>query len=102
MNTTLDVYGFLNGTVNNVATKFFFDTFKSSLPLGLIHPCPYFGEIKAYNLTLNAFSLAMQFMMGSYRAVARFYDEKDDNIFKTHLFVDMKQSHYKNRRHKYY
>jgi hypothetical protein len=97
LNVTLDVCGFLNGTDSNIATKFFFNAFASSLPAGFVRPCPIIGELKAYNLTLNAISQAIQFMAGSYRVITRFYDEKDDNIITTNHFLDVKQSHFKNK-----
>jgi Protein of unknown function (DUF1091) len=97
INATLDICGFFNGTENNPVSKFFFYTIKDSLPKDIIHPCPLIGELKGYNMTLNSLPQALQLLMGSYRAVVRFYDEKDENIVTMNLFFDLKQFYFNSK-----
>lgn len=73
----------------NLATKWFFDTIARTLPKGILRPCPM-THFKAYNLSLNTFSYMFQFLVGEYRTVTRFYDEKDDNVFTTHHYIEVK------------
>jgi Protein of unknown function (DUF1091) len=80
INATLDLCEFVNGTQSNLATKYFIDVFTKSFPPGFIHPCPYFGEFKLNNISLNLVPQSMQFLTGTYKTNLRFYDDKDDNI----------------------
>lgn len=90
INTTLDICGFLNGTSKNIATKWFFDIMTSSFPPGYIHPCPYIGELKGTNLTLNVTPQTPQFLLGTYKALLRYFDDKDDNIISSLHVIDLK------------
>jgi hypothetical protein len=91
INTTLDICEFVNGTSKNLATKWFFDIMKTTLPPGLFHVCPYVDEMKAYNMTLNEdYHEASQFLVGSYRSITRFFDGKDENIITVKHFVEFK------------
>lgn len=91
INTTLDICAFFNGTSSNIATKWFLSTFAQSFPAEFIHPCSLIGEIKAYNLSFNEFPQQLQFLTGTYKAFTKFYDDKDDNIITSKLYVDVKE-----------
>jgi Protein of unknown function (DUF1091) len=82
INTTLNLCEFLNGTQSSIARKYFLDMFKKSLPIGFLHPCPYFGEVKLINMPMNLVPQSTQFLTGTYRSFVKFYDDKDDNIIR--------------------
>jgi Protein of unknown function (DUF1091) len=90
INTTLDLCEFVNGTQSNLATKFFIDILAKSLPPGFLHSCPYFGEFKLNNMSLNEVPQTMQFLTGTYRSIARIYDSKDDNIITSMHLIEAK------------
>jgi hypothetical protein len=80
INVTMDICGFLNGTSNNIATKWLFGQYINSLPKGALHSCPY-QTLKLYNMTTDMGALMSTFPFGIYKALARFYDDVDDNMF---------------------
>lgn len=81
INSTLDICGFLNGTTSNIALKFFFGQFSATAPKGLLHPCPFFGELMAYNISYNINILNAIHIPGTYMTKSHFFDDKDSNIF---------------------
>jgi Protein of unknown function (DUF1091) len=90
INTTLNLCEFVNGTDNNVATKYFIDLYSKSLPPGFVHPCPYFGEVKLNNISVNAAPQSIQFLTGIYKCKTRFFDDKDDNIITALHEIELK------------
>jgi Protein of unknown function (DUF1091) len=90
INTTLDLCEFVNGTQSNLATKFFIDIFTKSLPPGFVHPCPYSGELKLNNISMNLVPQSMQFLTGTYKANIRYFDDKDDNIITVIPIIEVK------------
>lgn len=77
----------MSGNENNIAAKWFFELYAKSFPKSFLHPCPFLGELKAYNITADTKKLISTFFTGQYRSTTRFYDEEDDNIFT--LILDM-------------
>lgn len=61
-----------------------------SLPKEMMHPCPIYGEINGYNLTLNGFSHLFKYFPGTYKVILKFFDSQDDNIFTSNHFVEIK------------
>jgi Protein of unknown function (DUF1091) len=80
INTTLDFCEFTNGSSKNIAVRWFLGMFQKSLPVGFLHPCPYFGEIRFSNCTIGDFIEAPQFLTGLYKCTTRIFDRKDENI----------------------
>jgi hypothetical protein len=87
-NSTINICKFLNGTDNNLIAKWLIDSASSSLPAGIIHHCPYFGEFKMLNVTLESTSMTLQFLKGSYTTIIRMFDKLDDNIATWHFKND--------------
>lgn len=81
--------GFLNGTDNNLAVKWVTDMISKTIPKDLLHPCPYIGEIKAYNCSLQIGPEMSVFFVGRYRTRARVFDDQDDNIFTVLVEMDL-------------
>lgn len=79
----------MNGTDNNLIAKWILDAISETIPRGLFHPCPYFGEFVAYNVSLAVNAQMSQFLKGRYKAHSRFYDDKDDNIFSWTLGLEL-------------
>jgi hypothetical protein len=77
----MDLCGVLNGTSQNILLNYLMNEIKDSMPLGFFHPCPYSGSTKAFNVSTNPPPEATMFLQGFYRAIYRFYDGIDDNIF---------------------
>jgi hypothetical protein len=90
INTTLDLCEFTNGTQTNLATKFTVDILSKSFPPGFLHPCPYFGEFKLNNISLNLTPELMQFLTGTYKSSMKYYDDKDDNIVTFEVIIEAK------------
>jgi hypothetical protein len=90
INSTFDACAFLNGTDKNPIAKWFLDMVSDSVPKGFYHPCPYFGELRAYNVTLKITNLFSQFPKGSYKTTIRTFDKIDENMitFKLDLYVN--------------
>jgi hypothetical protein len=79
INSTIDVCKYLNGTLGNPILKWLVNEVSDNLPKQYIHPCPFIGRVKVYNITF-AGHIAGQFLRGRYKAVARSFDDQDDNI----------------------
>jgi Protein of unknown function (DUF1091) len=90
INSTLDLCEFVNGTQSNLVTKYFIGIFTKSLPPGFVHPCPYSGEFKLNNISLNLVPESMQFLTGTYKSIMRYFDDKDDNIITVIAIVELK------------
>lgn len=71
----------MNGsdTINPIMA-WLFEFAKKTVPAKYIHPCPYFGVMEAYNLTLIPSNRIVQFPSGYYKVILRFFDHIDDNI----------------------
>lgn len=80
---------FFDGSNKNVASKWFFDLYSKSLDKSIIHPCPFSGELKSYNITADSNLLKSTFFTGQYRSSLRFFDEFDDNIFTLLMSMDL-------------
>lgn len=80
----------MNGTESNVATKWFFGKMVKYFPPGFVHPCPWFGELKGLNFSINTSPETPQFLAGTYRILSRYFVDVDDNILTTQLIVDFK------------
>lgn len=80
INTSIPICKVLNGNYTNVAATWIIDTIKDTLPKNFIHPCPYVGSFKAFNISLTPNEFVTQFIKGRYKASYRFFDEQDDNI----------------------
>jgi Protein of unknown function (DUF1091) len=98
INSTLDICGFFNETQSNPLSNFFFNAFKDSLPKGLFSSCPIKGEYKTLNMTLNGISQMVQVLVGSYRTITRFYDEKDENLITVNHLFELKRLNFNKRR----
>jgi hypothetical protein len=48
INSTFEVCKFLNETENNVVAKWVVNSLSESIPVDLIHPCPYFGHLRIW------------------------------------------------------
>jgi Protein of unknown function (DUF1091) len=80
INSTVEMCKFLNGTNNNPIAKWMIDAVSDSVPKGLFHPCPYVGQVKAFNVSFSTGGFASQFLQGRYKIVIRAFDEKDEEI----------------------
>jgi hypothetical protein len=90
INSTIDGCAFLNGTDNNnPIARWFVDMITDSVPRGFYHPCPYSGELKAYNVTLKFTNLISQFPKGSYKTTVRAFNKLDDNIITMKLDLNV-------------
>jgi hypothetical protein len=78
----------MNGTDSNLVLKWILDLIKESVPKNIIHPCPYYGEFVAYNVSLGINAQLLQFLSGRYRSIGRFFDDQDENIFTFVLGVE--------------
>lgn len=78
--THIKLCEFLSGNGVNVFFKWLIELFKTSLPKGMFHPCPYL-ELSAYNVSLDENVLVSNNLKGVYLSNLRFYDSKDDNMF---------------------
>jgi hypothetical protein len=63
-----------------LAAQFLVNLVKRTLPEGFVHPCPYQGELKGNNISLDVVPEMVSFYNGIYRVYARMYDKKDENI----------------------
>lgn len=78
-NQTTDACGLMNGS-GDKAGKLIVDVISDSFPAGLLHPCPFFGEFKAYNVTFKSVPVFAQFLLGRFRATLKYYNDNDENI----------------------
>lgn len=81
MNLNLNFCGFMNGTESNLMMRLLLETVKDTAPKGFFHPCPFYKDFVAYNVSLVELPVLVQFLLGRYRTVMRFSDRKDSNIF---------------------
>jgi hypothetical protein len=81
----MDLCGFLNGTDEGPIVKWLVGMIRNSFPKNLLHPCPYIGEVKVYNLTMEVQPVLSQFLVGRYRSFFKIYDDQDDNILTMNL-----------------
>jgi hypothetical protein len=79
-NVVINICEFLNGTDSNLLGRWFINTVSRTLPEGMLHPCPYTGEFKAPNISLDVSPEMAFFLVGQYRMRARMFDDEDDNI----------------------
>lgn len=64
---SLDWCSFMNGDFQNAIHSMLIDMMKQSAPK-FFHKCPYKGEIKVFNMTLDLEKLKFMFPSGIYRA----------------------------------
>jgi Protein of unknown function (DUF1091) len=89
INSTINFCKYMNGTDKNPVLKFIKEAIEDKVPKGFIHPCPFVGQIKAYNLSVSLNGVLSQFLKGRYKTVARWFDEKDDNIITFNVGSDL-------------
>lgn len=89
INTTVSLCQFLDGSKSNVFLDWILSIIGETLPKNFIHPCPYIGVIKAYNVTLAANSVFPQFLKGRYKEKLRLFDELDENVVTFFLSWEM-------------
>lgn len=80
INSTFYPCRFLNGTDPNPLAKVIFDSVAGTIPQGFFHPCPYYEDSKAYNVSVSSKGFVAQFVKGRYKISARLFDELDSNI----------------------
>jgi hypothetical protein len=85
----MDVCEFLNGTDNNPLMIWTMEAVADSFPKGLIHSCPYVGQVQAYNVSFALNGFTTQFLRGRYKGITRLFDEKDDNIITFKIGTEM-------------
>jgi hypothetical protein len=79
-NLTINICEFLNGTDNNMAGKWFLSTMSRTFPPGLLHPCPYSGPFRAFNVSPDVSPEMAAFLLGYYRMSVKVFDNLDENI----------------------
>ena len=62
----LDYCSFINGDFQNIVHSMLIDTMKQSAPT-FFHKCPYKGDIKVFNMTLDLEKFKFMFPAGIYR-----------------------------------
>ena len=87
INATTDICQFLGGDKSNIMVSMILDTVAKTLPKGVVHSCPYSGQLKAYNITIEDVPIFSQFLLGRYKFISKFFNTDDENIFT--LFVDV-------------
>lgn len=88
INSTFEVCQVLNGTNSNPVFKWILDAVSETIPKDFFHPCPYFGEVKAYNVSLSLGGVFTQFLSGRYKGNVRIFDDKDKNIVTFKLVTE--------------
>ncbi|CRK94399.1 CLUMA_CG007906, isoform A [Clunio marinus] len=66
INTTLEFCKYLNRTDENALTKWMFASILKTAEKRIVHPCPYFGPIRVFNITLENV-MSAQFLKGQYK-----------------------------------
>jgi hypothetical protein len=84
-----DFLGNLNGSGTNPVAKMVLDAVADTVPPGIFHPCPYFGEFKVINVSLKTTDVFLQFLKGSYRTVSRWLNDDDENIISFKMNLDV-------------
>ncbi|CAO1335770.1 unnamed protein product [Diamesa serratosioi] len=69
----------MDGKSQNIFFKVAVDIVGQSCPQ-LIHPCPYKGEVKGYNITFDPTKFGSIFPQGKYRNYWTLTDDEDPNI----------------------
>ena len=67
------------------------DLIKDTAP-GLLHKCPYFGQVEVKNLTFNVNNFLSVFSQGDYRIVASFSEGGKSYLFKLIVGVNIKSA----------
>jgi len=70
---------FVNGTVTNP----FLQVMKKMCGPALepiLKPCPFYGELKVMNITVDLRDFYYIFPEGTYKNIIKFHDDLDDNI----------------------
>lgn len=75
-----DWCSFMNGTSDNILIKVTVDVIAKTAT-ELIHACPYKGEVKGLNITLDTGKFGGIYPQGKYRTLFRLSDNVDPNIF---------------------
>jgi len=73
------VCAFLNGTVTNPFLKVLKKMCGPALE-PILKPCPYFGEMKLMNISVDLKDFYYIFPEGTYKNIIRIHDDLDDNI----------------------
>lgn len=69
--------------------KWIVDTVAETAPKGFFHPCPWYGLVKAHNISFSTKGFITQFSRGRYKIFLRFFDKFDDNIISLHIGTDV-------------
>jgi len=88
INATSDICGFLNGTKNEVLTKYIIEIIGHHMPKGLLHPCPFVGYIECYGLNIIGESYHY-WPDGVYTYALRLFNRKDFNILSVKIEVEV-------------
>ncbi|CAO1349163.1 unnamed protein product [Diamesa hyperborea] len=78
----------MNKTTENLFFKVTMEIVEKSIP-ELIHTCPYNGEIKALNMSLDPEKFGAVYPQGEYRNFWRVFDDKDSNIYSVTFITTM-------------
>ena len=87
----VEMCSIVNGTSKNYVVNTIMDILSDSLP-NSIHPCPYFGKLDMYNLTLDSKKFPSVFPSGTYRSRLHYYDDTDPNIYTVITYTTCKSS----------
>ena len=81
----------LNGTSSNPVVKTVIDVLKESIPAS-VHPCPYFGKLGMYNVTLDSTKFPSILPSGTYRSRIIYYDDTDPKMMTLLTHITCKSS----------
>jgi Protein of unknown function (DUF1091) len=84
-NFTMDLCDFLNGTDSNIVGNWLIKTMSRTLPAGLLHPCPYSGPFRAFNVSPDVSPEMTAFLAGYYRMESKIFNNLDKNIVTFHM-----------------
>ncbi|CAO1330774.1 unnamed protein product [Diamesa tonsa] len=76
---------------SNVFYTMVVDLIKDSAP-GLIHKCPYFGQVVVQNMTFNVNKFLTVFSQGDYRVTIRFSEGSKTDLFRLIFGINNKSA----------
>jgi Protein of unknown function (DUF1091) len=89
INSTVHFCKALNGTDSNPIAKWAIEAVSDAVPKGFFHPCPYFGQFTASNVSMAKRGVFSQFLSGRYKIFIRMFDESDENIITFNLETEL-------------
>lgn len=81
MSTKNNACGYLNGTDKSPVGNFIVKQVSSSIPSGLIHPCPYFGDLNL-NVTPKSLDKSMFQLRGLYLVTLTLHNDEDLKVLE--------------------